>query len=96
MRLSLGRTTSPAPMRSQLCRHAGSPPSARHTLSARKTTATGRSPGLRVSAGRPPSRNRGPNGAWPMARRVQLQGQPGFSRSLLVPVAGEPVACRRR
>src|SRR3546814_3971715 len=31
-----------------------------------------------------------------MARRVQLQGQPGFSRSLLVPVAGEPVACRGR
>src|SRR3546814_2495867 len=35
-----GRTTSPAHLRSQLCRHAGSPPSARHTLSARKTTAT--------------------------------------------------------
>src|SRR3546814_8451234 len=44
----------------------------------------------------PPSRDRGPNGIWPMARRVQLQGQPGFSRSLLVPVAGEPVACRGR
>lgn len=29
-----------------------------------------------------------------VARRVQLQGQPGFSRSLFIPVSGEPVACR--
>lgn len=30
-----------------------------------------------------------------MARRLQLQGQPGFSRSLFIPVAGEPVAAPR-
>ena len=33
-----------------------------------------------------------PNGMWPMALRLQLQGQPGFSRSLFIPVSGEPVA----
>src|SRR3546814_17946468 len=40
----------------QTCRLSGSPPSARHTLSARRTTATGSSPGSPVNAGsdRPP------------------------------------------
>src|SRR3546814_1778869 len=72
------------------------PPRSTRTATLCPYTTLVRSPGLRVSAGRPPSRDRGPDGIWPMARRVQLQGQPGFSRSLLVPVAGEPVACRGR
>jgi len=33
-----------------------------------------------------------PNGIWPMAHRLQLQGQPECIRSLFIPVPGEPVA----
>ena len=50
----------PHAVRATTCRHAGSPPFARHTLSARKTTATGRSPGLRVVAAGAPSRGDAP------------------------------------
>jgi len=79
------------------CRHAGSPPSARHTLSARRTTATGRSPGLRVVAYscrllrtlRP---------QWHVAQRLaahSCRGSRGLEpHSLFIPAAGEPVAVR--
>jgi len=42
----------------------GAPSTARHTLTGRRTTATGRSPGSRVSALRPPSRI-APMAWWP-------------------------------
>jgi len=53
-------------------------PSAPHTLSERKTTASGRSPGSRVHAGSAAFSKGSPlNGIGPMAIRSQLQGQPG-------------------
>lgn len=76
------------------CRSARISPFVRHTLSGRRTTASGRSPGSRVDAFRPPSRNlwfQWRDG-W-IARRLQLQGQRG--RSTRLPFSsphGEPVA----
>ena len=90
------RQNSPARPRRQGddCRSARISPFVRHTLSGRRTTASGRSPGSRVDAFRPPSRN--PWFQWRegwIARRLQLQGQRG--RSTQLPFSspdGEPVA----
>jgi hypothetical protein len=90
------RQNSPARPRRQGddCRSARISPFVRHTLSGRRTTASGRSPGSRVDAFRPPSRNlwfQWRDG-W-IARRLQLQGQRG--RSTRLPFSsphGEPVA----
>lgn len=87
----------PRGTRTGICRHSGSPPSARHTLSARRTTAKGRSPGLRVIAGSRRLLGIG-RSQWPLARGYPLTvaGAAGVSHPVpvLIPVPGEPVAAR--
>ncbi|VXC48486.1 conserved hypothetical protein [Sphingomonas sp. 8AM] len=71
-------------------------PSVRRTLAERRTIANRQVSwltGHRRCA--PPSQpGEGPMACGARARRLQLQGQPGFTRSLLIPGQGEPVAAR--
>ena len=70
-------------------------PFAQHSPAERRTTATGRSPGLRVNAGvGPPSQDRNPNGMWPDGSPLTVAGAAGVSNPvpIFIPVSGEPVA----
>ncbi|EGD60922.1 rho-associated protein kinase 2-like protein [Novosphingobium nitrogenifigens DSM 19370] len=78
----------------QHCRRAGSPPFARNTLSARKTTAKGRSPGSRVKAGHAAfSGSAGdPNGLMACGYPLTVAGAAGVLHPVpvFIPVSGEP------
>ena len=81
--------------RSQSCRHAGFHPVRSAHPGRTKDDRDGQVSWLTgQSRFAPPSRGRNPNACGAMARRLQLQGQPGLSRSHFIPVAGEPVAAR--
>ena len=91
----LGRATCSRENAVQTCRRSGSPPSVRRTLAGRKTTATGRSPGLRVSAGSGRLlRTECPNGIWPDGSPLTVAGAAGVLNPvpIFIPVSGEPVA----